>query len=328
MLMRLICCTTIIHWCQSRKIPEYEFLNEIALSPRAVKTNHTPKNNRSTQIRMTTPYSIPLIICRIPLLLLWIFFLVLPISFIRLFNSSSPFTTEVLPRFFHWGLCKIFGLRLSVTGHLSKQRSTLYIANHVSYLDLFLLGSIVPGYFVAKSEVSGWPLLGKLARLQNTIFIERNSRRAREQIEIMQRQLAGGHNLILFPEGTSTEGAHVEPFKSSLFHATESKSNVDISIQSMTLAYTHHKGLKMTQPIRDYYAWYATMPFLSHFIQALGMRNADIELIFHAPVRLSDFGSRKACAEHCWSAVNSALSERIKPSTSHGLQPDRISAIN
>lgn len=280
------------------------------------------------------PYSILLIICRIPLLLLWIFFIILPISFVRLFSSTSNFSTEVMPRFFHWGLCKVFGLRLSISGQLSKQRPTLYIANHVSYLDIFLLGSIVPGYFVAKSEVSGWPLLGKLARLQNTLFIERNSRRAREQVEILQKQLVDGGNLILFPEGTSTDGAHVEPFKSSLFHAAESKANVDISIQPMTLAYTHHKGLKMTQPIRDYYAWYATMPFLSHFVQALGMRNADIELIFHAPVKVADFDSRKACAEHCWSAVNTALSERIKPSTSQGQQnannsqPDQINAID
>lgn len=280
------------------------------------------------------PYSLLLIICRIPLLLLWILLITLPISFVRLFDSSSRFSTEVLPMFFHRGLCKIFGLRLSVTGHLCKKRSTLYIGNHVSYLDIFLLGAIVPGYFVAKSEVAGWPLLGKLARLQNTLFIERNGRRAREQVEILQKQLVDGGNLILFPEGTSTDGAHVEPFKSSLFHAAETTSDTDILIQPMTLAYIKHNNKIMSQPIRDYYAWYGTMPFLSHFIQALGMRSADIELIFHTPVKISDFDSRKACAEHCWKAVNSALSERIKPSTSQGLnnehnsQPHQINAID
>ncbi len=267
------------------------------------------------------PYSLLLIICRIPLLLLWILLVTLPISLIRLFNSTSTFSTEVTPRFFHWGLCKIFGLRLSTSGQMCTQRSTLYIANHVSYLDIFLIGSIVPGYFVAKSEVAGWPLLGKLAQLQNTLFIERNSRRAREQVEILQKQLVDGGNLILFPEGTSTEGAHVEPFKSSLFHAAESDV-VDIQIQPMTLAYTKHKNKNMSASIRDYYAWYATMPFLSHFVQALGMRNADVELIFHKPVKISDFDSRKACAEHCWQVVDSALRERIKPSTSQRLDND------
>jgi len=267
------------------------------------------------------PYSILLIICRVPLLLLWILLVTLPISLIRLIDSSSVFSTEVTPRFFHWGLCKIFGLRLSTSGQMSKQRSTLYIANHVSYLDIFLIGSIVPGYFVAKSEVAGWPLLGKLAQLQNTLFIERNSRRAREQVEILQKQLVDGGNLILFPEGTSTDGAHVEPFKSSLFHAAESDS-VDILIQPMTLAYTKHHNKTMSQPIREYYAWYGTTPFLSHFLQALGMRNADVELIFHEPVKVSDFDCRKACAEHCWQAVDDALRERIKPSSSQRLNND------
>lgn len=280
------------------------------------------------------PYSVLLIICRTILLLLWILLVILPINFVHLFNSSSSFSTEVLPMFFHRGLCKIFGLRLRVTGQLCKKRSTLYIGNHVSYLDIFLLGAVVPGYFVAKSEVSGWPLLGKLARLQNTLFIERNSRRAREQVEILQKQLVDGGNLILFPEGTSTDGAHVEPFKSSLFHAAETTSDIDVLIQPMTLAYIKHNNKIMSQPIRDYYAWYGTMPFLSHFIQALGMRNADIDLVFHTPVRLSDFDSRKACAEHCWKTVNNALNERIKPSTQQELnnenncQSHQINAID
>lgn len=257
------------------------------------------------------PYSILLIIFRIPLLLLWIGLVIPPIWIIRLFNSTGSFSTEVTPRFFHWGLCKIFGLRLSIAGTMCHQRPTLYIANHVSYLDIFLLGSIVPGYFVAKSEVASWPLLGKIARLQNTLFIERNSRRAREQVGLLQNQLINGDNLILFPEGTSTEGAHVEPFKSSLFHAAETNSNVDILIQPMTLAYVTHNNQVMSQSIRDYYAWYSTMPFLSHFIQALGMRNAVVELIFHAPVKISAFDSRKACAEHCWTTIDHTLQERI-----------------
>jgi len=268
------------------------------------------------------PYSILLIICRIPLLLLWIVVVALPISLIHLFNFSSTFSAEVAPMFFHRGLCKIFGLRLSVTGQLCQQRPTLYVGNHVSYLDIFLLGAIVPGYFVAKSEVAGWPLLGKLARLQNTLFIERNSRHARAQVDILRQQLVDGGNLILFPEGTSTDGAHVERFKSSLFHAAETDSDIDILIQPMTLAYIKHNNKTMSQPIRDYYAWYGTMPFLSHFIQALGMRSADVELIFHRPVKISDFNCRKACAEHCWQAVDGALRERIKPSISQGLNND------
>ena len=259
------------------------------------------------------PYSIFLICLRLPLLILWMIILPIPALIIRLARPSSHFATETLPMFFHWGTSKIFGLRLKVTGQLSAYRPTLFISNHVSYLDIFLLGQAIPGYFIAKSEVAGWPLFGQLARLQNTLFIERNSRRARTQVDELKNQLLSGKNLILFPEGTSTDGAHVESFKSSLFHAAESGADQPIEIQPITLAYTHHKGQEMDKSIRDYYAWYGTMPFLSHFIQSMGMRNADVELILHSPVKVEAFESRKACAEHCFNAVNEALLARIKP---------------
>ncbi|EGG98618.1 1-acyl-sn-glycerol-3-phosphate acyltransferase [gamma proteobacterium IMCC2047] len=267
------------------------------------------------------PYSIALICVRLPLLILWLILLPIPALLIRLISPHSTLATEKMPMLFHRGVSKIFGLRLKVSGSLSHHRPTLYISNHVSYLDIFLLGSVVPGYFIAKSEVAGWPLFGKLARLQNTLFIERNSRHARAQVDILQQQLIAGNNLILFPEGTSTDGAHVEPFKSSLFHAAESEPEINIQIQPMTLAYTHHKGQLMDQSLRDYYAWYSTMPFLSHFIQSMGMRNADIELILHSPVSIREFESRKACAENCWNAVNDALITRVKTTVSSNNEP-------
>lgn len=278
-------------------------------------------------------YSILLIMLRIPLLVLWIIILPVPALIIRLIRPTAKLSTEKLPMLFHRGLCRIFGLRLHVEGKLCEERPTLYISNHVSYLDIFLLGSIVPGYFIAKSEVSGWPLLGKLAKLQNTLFIERNGRHARAQVDILQKQLISGNNLILFPEGTSTDGIHVEPFKSSLFHAAESNPDIGIQIQPITLAYTNHKGQPMPQSIRDYYAWYADMPFLPHFVQALGMRSADVELILHAPVKIQAYESRKACAEDCWSTINKALVERIKPNLTESVKnddripPDQLNAL-
>jgi 1-acyl-sn-glycerol-3-phosphate acyltransferase len=279
------------------------------------------------------PYSVLLIALRVPLLILWIVLLPIPALIIRLIRPRAKLSTEKLPMIFHRGLCRIFGLRLNVSGQICQHRPTLYISNHVSYLDIFLLGRVVPGYFIAKSEVAGWPLLGKLARLQNTLFIERNSRRAREQVEILQNQLADGNNLILFPEGTSTDGAHVEPFKSSLFHAAEGAAEAGTQIQPITLAYTHHKGQPMPQSVRDYYAWYSDMPFLSHFIQALGMRSADVELILHPPVKLQAYKSRKACAEDCWSTVNEALVTRVKPNLTEDVKhderipPDQLNAL-
>lgn len=273
-------------------------------------------------------YSIILIFLRLPLLILWVIVLLVPALFIRIIRPHSRLATEKLPIVFHRGVSKIFGLRLKVSGDLSHHRPTLYICNHVSYLDIFLLGSLVPGYFIAKSEVASWPLFGKLARLQNTLFIERNSRRARTQVDTLQSQLLEGKNLILFPEGTSTEGTHVEPFKSSLFHAAEANSETAIEIQPMTLAYTRYRGKLMDQRLRDYYAWYSTMPFLSHFLQAMGMRSAEVELILHAPVQTNAFKSRKACAEYCWKTVNDALLSRIKTVSSKSCPHAKSTAPN
>ena len=122
-----------------------------------------------------------------------------------------------------------------------------------------------------------------------------------------------GASLILFPEGTSTDGEHVQPFKSSLLQSVE-LSEKEVFIQPVTLAYTHYKGQPMCRQRRDQYAWYATMPFASHFFNALGLAKADVELVFHEPVKLSDFENRKACAVACQKNVAAGLDKSLTQS--------------
>ena len=210
---------------------------------------------------------------------------------------------------FHGGVARLFNIRITTTGTLHTAPPTLYVSNHVSYLDVFVLGAWLPGSFIAKSEVSGWPVFGKLAKLQNTLFFERNVRRAADQIAIMREHLANGKSLIFFPEGTSTPGTHVEPFRSSLFQAAEGEDTV---IQPVSVAYTAYDGEPMTQAERDYYAWYLPMTFLPHFLNALGLRRAEVELVFHEPVRVADFESRKACAAHCEHVVRDGLQRALE----------------
>ena len=206
---------------------------------------------------------------------------------------------EKIPRLFHRGVCRVFGIDVVAEQGMCEHRPCLYVANHISYLDVFVLGGLLPGHFIAKSDVAHWPVLGRLARLQNTLFFERNKRRAAVQIDIMTRHLAEGGNLILFPEGTSTYGTSVKPFKSSLFQATEAKGQ-DVLIQPATISYTHCRGKPMTAEYRDYFAWYDVMPFFSHFLVALGAPNVRAEIRFSDAVRVTDFDSRKECAAHCW----------------------------
>ena len=239
------------------------------------------------------------------LLVFWIIFMV---GLYYLSTWTGIGNRPGLIRTFHRGVARLFNLEIEYQGDLLADRPTLYLCNHVSYIDVFVLGSILPGSFIAKSEVAGWPVFGKLATYQNTLFFERKARRAAQQVEIMRQHLSEKSNLILFPEGTSTPGTHVEPFRSSLLAAAEAD---DVPLQPVTVAYTHYDGHRMDQDERDYYAWYIPMPFLSHFLDGLGLRRARAKVIFHEPVRVADFESRKACARHCEEAVRSGLLDAI-----------------
>ncbi len=246
---------------------------------------------------------------RLILLTFWCIFNPAVFYTARLFNYRH---LEKIPRFFHRGVCKILGLNPRVRGELCTDRPVLYTCNHISYADIFVLGGIVPGCFIAKSEVAGWPVLGNLARIQNTLFFERKGKHAHSQVNVMKAHMSGSGNLILFPEGTSTPGTHVVPFKSSLFGATHLSDESHALIQPITISYTRYQGEPMDQATREYYAWYGTTPFNPHFFNLLGMHSADVELIFHPPVKLVEFESRKHCAEHCWQVTSEALNQTLE----------------
>jgi 1-acyl-sn-glycerol-3-phosphate acyltransferase len=241
------------------------------------------------------------------LLVLWIVFMLMVFCVVRTFFNKK------LDRFFqlfHLGCCQIFSLRCHVEGEMFQQKPTLFLSNHVSYLDVFILGSVIPAYFIAKSEVASWPVLGWLAKVQNTLFFERNSRSVHGQLSVMTAHFNKQGSLILFPEGTSTEGEHVKLFKSSLLQAIEF-ADIPVLIQPVTLAYTHYKDQAMDRRLRDYYAWYGDMSFAPHFFSAIGMACAQVSIIFHPPVKLSDFDTRKHCAQHCWQVVAKGLDVKL-----------------
>ena len=241
------------------------------------------------------------IVWALPALLLWIGVMLVVYALAVL--ARRPVRGVI--RCFHRGVLRVLNIRVELLGAMAPQSddSTHYlcVSNHVSYIDVFVLGSVLDGAFVAKAEVAHWPLLGKLARLQDTLFFERNARRASQQVAQLQRWLQQ-RNIVFFPEGTSTPGAHVEPFRSSLFAAAQSRP-----IQAFTIAYTHYDGVPMRQSERDRYAWYLPMTFAPHFLAALGLRPALVQVHCHPPVHLGDFESRKACAKHCEEQVRAGL---------------------
>ncbi len=258
------------------------------------------------------------VLWRVPVLIITL--IVMPIMFLIGKALRIPQHAELVHLFHHF-VCLILGLRKHFTGTISQARPTLYISNHVSYLDIFVLGGL-RAYFIAKSEVANWPILGPLSRFQNTLFFERKAGKAREQLKIMQSHLSTGQRLTLFAEGTSTDGTHVVPFKSSLFEAANLSATVSssdktelrelkVAIQPISITYTHYDGQKMDQAARDNYAWYATTPFTSHFFNIFRLKNVDVKVHFHPVCYLEDFETRKQCSDHCHKLVAERLAEFI-----------------
>ena len=246
------------------------------------------------------------VLWRAPAMVFWILFMPLLFSLVRLTAYSGY---KALPHYFHRGVQIILGLRVSYSGEQSTYQPSLFVCNHISYLDVFVLGEI-RAYFIAKSEVANWPVLGVLARFQNTLFFARDKAQARQQLATMQEHLSQHKSLILFAEGTSTEGTHVEPFKSSLFAAANLTSGSPrVAIQPITVAYTHQAGRKMNQKTRDFYAWYARMPFWPHFKTLFTLQNVSVKVHFHPVCYLDDFKTRKLCAQYCQKLVAEKLDQ-------------------
>ena len=176
----------------------------------------------------------------------------------------------------------------------------MFVANHCSYFDIAVLGSLIKGSFVAKKEVARWPLFGLLAKLQRSVFVDRRGLRAADHRDTIGERLSTGDNIILFPEGTSCDGNRILPFKSALFAAAKSApGGQDIMVQPVSIAYTRLDDAPLRRALRPYYAWYGEMAMLPHLWKAMNLGKVTVEVDFHPSVRLEDFQSRKALAEHC-----------------------------
>lgn len=205
-----------------------------------------------------------------------------------------------LPHLWHLMCRRIIGMDVRVYGTPLADGPVLYVSNHTSYLDITALGSVVCGSFVARGDLRDWPVFGYLATLQRTIFIDRRPRLARQHMQALKSRLADGDSLILFPEGTSSDGNAVLPFKSTLFSVAEvTVGGRHVRVQPISIAYTRLDGVPMGRLLRPIYAWYGDMGFASHFWHLLGFGRFQVEMTFHEPVTIDAFASRKELAQYC-----------------------------
>lgn len=223
-----------------------------------------------------------------------------------LFGMLRPFTPYIT-QFVCRNAFRIMGIGFSTQGELMTERGAV-VANHSSWLDIFALNVRKRIYFVSKAEVAKWPLIGWLARATGTVFIERNRTQARKHTRMFEDRLRIGHKLLFFPEGTSTDGVRVLPFKTTLFQAFFSEKLRDIMwIQPVTLIYRAPDG----QPAK-FYGWWGDMDFGWHLLKTLGtVRQGSVTLVYHPAVKVSDFANRKALAAHCEQAVRGRLQDAL-----------------
>ncbi|HEX3520520.1 MAG TPA: lysophospholipid acyltransferase family protein [Stellaceae bacterium] len=240
----------------------------------------------------------------------------MPVQFVGL--ALRRHWTSTLPVFYHRRCCRILGFRVRVIGTPARERPVLYAANHISYTDITVLGSVIPGSFIAKSEVARWPFFGWLAKLQRSVFVDRRVRSTVTQRDAIGKRLTDGDALILFPEGTSGDGNRVRPFKSALFGAAQQGDGIPpVIVQPVSLAYTRLDGIPIGRLYRPFFAWYGAVDLAPHLWSMVGLGTVEVVVEFHPPTFLSDCGSRKALAEYCHlriaGGVAGALFDRRQP---------------
>lgn len=187
---------------------------------------------------------------------------------------------------------KVCGINIHINeSDKSIANGSLIISNHLSYLDMILIASILPVVFVSSMEVNGSPLLGLFARCGGSIFIERRKKTAiHSDIKKIEHLLSKGFTILLFPEGTTSNGEYILPFKSSLLNSVINKN---ITIENLCIKYLTIDGKVINNRNRDYIYYYGNMTFWPHFFNLLGLQKIEVEIKKAGTLNAKDFSSRK-----------------------------------
>ena len=213
---------------------------------------------------------------------------------------------------FYWSIfARLIGIEVRVVGEVATRsgsgRPIVFVSNHSSWIDIPVLGGVLEGCFISKSDVARWPLVGTIARLGRSVFVSRTRISTGRERDAMRTRLAAGDNLILFPEGTSSDGSRVLPFRSSFFALAETKPGEPAEsmplIQPVSVVYDRLGGLPAGRASRPIFAWYGDMDIASHFwrlTQHIGLRAT---VLLHTPMDPAMFADRKTLSEAVWDVV-------------------------
>ncbi|MBD8878632.1 lysophospholipid acyltransferase family protein [Roseibium polysiphoniae] len=202
-----------------------------------------------------------------------------------------------LPHLWHRVATRLVGIRVQQVGAPERSRPLLVTANHASWVDITVVGSLMPLSFIAKSEVAGWPIFGLFAKLQRTVFVNRTRRTDTGKVaDAIAERMAQGDAMVLFAEGTSNDGNGVLPFRSALLGAATRALDEDgeVWVQPLSVAYHSLHGLPMGRQFRPHVAWYGDMELAGHLWGVFTEGALDVVVTWGEPVLVTSTTDRKA----------------------------------
>ncbi|MEM8977959.1 MAG: lysophospholipid acyltransferase family protein [Pseudomonadota bacterium] len=216
----------------------------------------------------------------------------------------TPYITVTVCRV----VLRIMGLPVKLEGRPMIEPGG-WVANHASWLDIFVLNATGPLYFIAKSEVAGWPGIGWLARATGTLFVERQAARAKDQQAPLLERLSEGHRMLFFPEGTSTDGRRVLAFKSPLFQPfVEFEESQPLYLQAIMVYYQAPPGKEAR-----FYGWWGDMSFVENLAHVLAQpKQGKVTLRFLPARAVKDYASRKDLAKALERDLQEAFAKAVE----------------
>jgi lyso-ornithine lipid O-acyltransferase len=224
---------------------------------------------------------------------------------------------RTIPQIWHRSACFLIGIRLHVKGCVDTRRPLMLAANHASWCDILVMGALARVVFIAKSDMRDWPVFGWLARLQRTIFVEREEKRkAGAQVNDISKRLGEGDIVVLFPEGTTSDGNALLQFKTSLFGAASAavagSPTKLVHVQPVSIAYTGVHGMAMGHYHRPLVAWPGDVPLVSHLMGVLREGAIDVTVTFGESVDFTEHSSRKQLARTIEGEIRSMLTASLR----------------
>jgi 1-acyl-sn-glycerol-3-phosphate acyltransferase len=240
--------------------------------------------------------------------------LVVPTQYIAL--KTKLYSMNFGARWCHWAMAKALGFRITRRGAQSTARPLLVASNHISWTDILIVGSMTDGSFIARGDMAGWPLLGWLATLQRTVFVDRKNRRTSgtQAADIGKRMVEAP--VILFAEGTTGDGNAILKFNSTLFGAADlairDGGAGSVFIQPMAIAYTRLHGMPMGRQHRPLASWIGDNELWPHIKQLLREGGMDVEVIFGEPIEYTAGSKRKVVAKEIEERVRAMMATALR----------------